>query len=134
MIGRGRRLELDLPPLSGDIRERADPPRGTGIAVDRVRGTIVGRVADRVAVRGRVDACHAALLDGRLRVVSRAGEHFEAVVGGVVDEGRLTGSLGQADVLADRAPPPSLPAVGVGEHEVRVVVERTLHAVRVVRE
>ena len=127
-------VELDLPPLAPHIRERADPPRGPRVAVDRVRGTILGRVGHRVAVRGRVDPCDAALLDGRHGVVARAGEHLEPVVGGVVDERLLAGSLGDADVLADRAPSTRLPSVGVGQHEVGVVVERALHAVGVARE
>ena len=134
VIGRGLSLELDLPALAGDVRERADPPRSAGVAVDRVRRAVVGCVADRVAVRGRVDARHAALLDGGLRVVPSTGKDVEPVVGRVVDERRLTGLLGHADVLADGAPTSSLPAVRIGEHEVRVVVERTLHALGIVRE
>ena len=64
--------QLDLPPLAPHIRERADAPRCPRVAVDRVRGTIIGRVAHGVAVRGRVDPCDSALLDGRHGVVARA--------------------------------------------------------------
>ena len=134
VVRRRRVGQLDLPPLAPHVRERADPPRCPRVAVDRVRGTIIGRVAHRVAVAGRVDPRDSSLLDGRHGVVARTGEDLEPVVGGIVDQRLLAGSLGDPDVLSNRSPSTRLPSVRVGQHEVGVVVERALHAVGVVRE
>ncbi len=111
MVGGHRVLELDLPSFAGHVRERADPPRRARVAVERVRRAIVGSEAHGVAVRGGVDSHHAPLLDDGPRVVARAGEELEPVVGGVVFERLLTGALGVT--RRSRAPfPTGAPAAG----------------------
>ena len=120
MVGRDRAVELDANALAHRITEGRRPPRRFGIAIQRLGGPVLGRVGDPVAVRGRGHGFHADLVGCRERIRSFTGKDVQASVTGVLLEWSQTTTVGRADVVAYRCPPPGARSVLIGDDEDRV--------------
>lgn len=116
-VGRDRLVGGDDQVLAGRVVEGAHLPAGGLVAVHGLRGVVTRGVGDVVAV-GRCSSGGASLQlhDGAV-VVTGVGEHVQPVVREVRLERLLAGAVGVAVVVADRAPPGALLAVGVGDDE-----------------
>ena len=126
MVGGHRSGQPHDEPLTLDRRERPDSPGRQGVAVEGHRRAVLRRVADGVAVAGRLHGRDPAPLDDGGRVAARAREDVQAVVGRVVHQRSVADGLGGPRVLAHAAPALAALAVGVGEHQVGTGIERRL--------